>query len=72
MTYRDELTMPSCPTCGLNDLVSRDTFGQKHQIPAYLCGRCWSVFDGTQDEWRHHRHHRELYQKRQENRAAHP
>ena len=71
MTYRDDPVMPSCPTCGLNDLASRDTFGQKHKVAAYLCGRCWSVFDGSQTEWAHHRADRELFQKRQENRASH-
>lgn len=72
VTYRDDTPQPSCPLCGTNDLVSRDTFGQKHQVTAYLCGRCWSVFNGSQDEWVHHRQSREVFQKRQENRAAHP
>lgn len=67
MTHLDAPVQPSCPLCGQNDLVDRDVFGQKNTRHAYLCGRCWSVFDGSQDEWRHHATQREMHRKRQEN-----
>lgn len=53
MTDRDPLlTMPSCPFCGSNDRVDRDSIGAKdNKRGAYLCGSCWGVFTGSQDEW---------------------
>jgi len=70
MTYRDEPPMPSCPMCGGNEQVSRDTFGQKNHRGAYLCGLCWSVFSGGQDEWNRSHEAREAFQRRQENKAV--
>jgi ribosomal protein L37AE/L43A len=46
---------PTCPVCrGLDD-VERCRRG-------WLCGRCWTVFNGSQLEWERTRDLRELYE----------
>jgi transposase-like protein len=63
VTYRDPEPHPTCPYCAGTD-VSRDTFGQNQKRQAYLCAACWSVFDGSADEWLHHTEAREALLKR--------
>ncbi len=70
MTYRDDPpAMPSCPFCGSAELVGKDVFGQHHKRGAYLCGGCWSVFTGSQDEWHQLTGAREIHRRRQEARG---
>jgi hypothetical protein len=61
MTDRDPLvSMPSCPFCGDSERVGRDSIGAKdNKRGAYLCGSCWGVFTGSQDEWQQQRGVRE-------------
>lgn len=49
---------PSCPCCGENKAVATDN----HPAGRYTCGGCWTVFDGTDEEWRR-------WAKRREHRA---
>lgn len=63
------LTPPTCPTCGTNEYVERDTMGGQgrpgspHHNPherVWLCtGQCWTVFRGSQLEWEQMRDRRE-------------
>lgn len=58
MTYRDPApTVPSCPLCGRVEGVERQDGG------LYLChgeGGCWTVFNGSTDEWERMKRNREL------------
>lgn len=49
MTSQEPVITPPCPLCGVNDRVGRDTAGKRH---LWLCGACWTVFQGGEDEWR--------------------
>lgn len=71
MTALDAPSMPACPYCGSDERVTRDLFGQKTTRHAYLCGSCWAVFDGSQDEWHHHKQQRDTHRNRQEGRGPH-
>lgn len=65
MTDRDPAPqLPSCPTCGENDRVERERVGGRL---AYSCGRDWTVFDGSADEWTRMSKTREMYQNHRKN-----
>lgn len=53
MTYRDEVPkVPTCPVCATRERVQRER-------DRWLCGGCWTVFTGSQDEWERSRVMRE-------------
>jgi len=59
VVYRDALPLPaqpSCPLCGSNEDVDFDWCGR---VRVYLCGGCWTVFDGSPGEWDRMRSSRE-------------
>ena len=60
MTALEAVNAPSCPLCGENRAVGKDRVGGHH---VWLCSLCWTVFDGTEDEWR-------KWTKRREQRAS--
>lgn len=56
---------PTCPACGLNDATERS----EHPDYPYLCGSCWTLFTGTELEWRRMRKLREDVVRRREKAA---
>lgn len=60
MTHLDEPERPSCPLCTTREDVRRDRVAGRH---VYLCGLCWTVFTGGEDEWHHFAKQRDIYQK---------
>lgn len=56
----------TCPACGLHDSWERST----HPDFPYLCGACWTLFTGTELEWRRHRVQREEAIERRKTRPA--
>lgn len=53
MTDRDPTPLaPTCPVCSKRDRVQRER-------DRWLCGACWTVFTGSQDEWERSRPMRE-------------
>lgn len=71
---------PTCPICGTNELVERDTMGglghngnvnQARRV--WLCvGQCWTVFDGGTGEWERMRDRREMRAKHRAERGRGP
>lgn len=58
MSERDVVNhAPTCPVCSSREDVKR-------QHPHWLCGGCWTVFTGSQDEWERTRDMRDAWQKR--------
>lgn len=58
MTDRDPVpSAPTCPVCSSHEKVERD------RLKGWLCGGCWTVFSGGQDEWDRTRYMREHYAK---------
>jgi hypothetical protein len=54
--------VPTCPACGLHDATERSD----NPDFAYLCGSCWTLFTGTELEWRRMRRLREDVARRRE------
>ena len=53
MTDRDPTPLaPTCPVCASRDRVARE---KSH----WLCGGCWTLFTGSQEEWERTRGMRE-------------
>lgn len=52
----------TCPACGLHDQAERSP----HPEYPFLCGDCWTLFTGTDLEWRRMSKHREAVVKRRE------
>lgn len=52
VTQREEFTAPTCPVCGDREKVQREK-------GRWLCGGCWTLFTGGQDEWERSRAQRE-------------
>lgn len=45
MTDRDPIPLaPTCPVCATREKVARER-------GKWLCGKCWTLFTGSQDEW---------------------
>lgn len=59
---------PTCPHCGTNERVQRDRMGGTRKGDQgqrrWLCGTCWTVFDGGQHEWESTRKTREQHRAR--------
>lgn len=55
----------TCPACGLHDTAERSP----HPLFAWLCGACWTLFNGTDLEWRRMRQQREDAIERRDNPA---
>lgn len=62
--------LPSCPLCGAANQTGDETDPPVSRQPRggtlaetfpYVCGRCWTVFAGTDEEWRRMREQREAY-----------
>lgn len=53
----------TCPACGSHDSAERTS----HPDFAWLCGLCWTLFVGTDLEWRRMRKQREDAITRREN-----
>ena len=52
----------TCPACGLHDQAERSP----HPDWPYMCGQCWTLFAGTELEWRRMRTQREAATKRRD------
>lgn len=55
-------TKLTCPACGLHDQAER----ADHPDFAFLCGACWTLFQGTDEEWFRLKKLREDVTKRRE------
>lgn len=55
----------TCPACGLHDTAERTN----HPSYSWLCGCCWTLFNGTDLEWRRMRTRREEAIERRDNPA---
>lgn len=65
MSDRDPIPMaPTCPVCAKRDRVQRS--GRR-----WLCGGCWTLFSGGQDEWERTRDMREHYAQQEAAKSWH-